>query len=164
MILMGIDPGSRKCGYGILHIDKYKIIAAGCGIIKLNEKLSLQDRLLQLYNELSKLIAEYKPDFVAVEEIFYGKSIHSSFTLGNIRGVILLILKMNNITTYNYSPREIKQSVTGKGSATKKQIEYIIQSILKLSQAPKEDAADGLAIAMCLYNKEKFNLSKMKAN
>ncbi|MCK9329191.1 MAG: crossover junction endodeoxyribonuclease RuvC [Candidatus Cloacimonetes bacterium] len=163
MILLGIDPGSRKCGYGILHIDKYKIIAAGCGIIKLDEKKSLQDRLLELYNHLSKLIDEYKPDVAAVEEIFFGKNLHSAFTLGNVRGVILLLLKMNNILTYNYSPREIKQSVTGKGSASKKQIEYVIQSILNLKQAPKEDAADALAIAMCLFNKEKFNLLKTES-
>ncbi len=164
MILMGIDPGSRKCGYGILHIERYKIIAAGCGVIKLNEKQSLQDRLLSLFNELSMLIEEYKPDVAAVEEIFYGKNIHSSLTLGSVRGVILLLLKKQNILTYNYSPREIKQSVTGKGNAGKKQIEYIVQSILKLKQAPKDDAADALAIAMCLYNKEKFNLTPKEGN
>jgi crossover junction endodeoxyribonuclease RuvC len=158
MILVGIDPGSRKCGYGILHIEKYKIIAAGYGIINLKPTDALEDKLLYLGHELKKLIDEYKPDFSAVEAIFYGKNIQTAFTLGHARGVLIYTLRENNIPVFSYSPREIKQSVTGKGNATKLQVEYMVQSILKLKKPAKEDAADGLACALCLYNKEKYVL------
>lgn len=163
MILMGIDPGSRKCGYGILHIDKYKIIAAGSGIIELSPKLSLEEKLCTINIELKKLFSLYKPDFSAVEAIFYGKNIQTAFTLGHIRGLILFTLKEQNIPIFSYSPREIKQSVTGRGNASKHQIEFVVQSILKLSTPPKDDAADGLACALCLYNKEKFNLNSLNS-
>jgi crossover junction endodeoxyribonuclease RuvC len=158
MILMGIDPGSRKCGYGILHIENYKIIAAGSGIINLISKSCLEDKLLFLGKELKKIIEEYKPDFAAVESIFYGKNIQSAFTLGHARGVVIYTLRESNIPVFSYSPREIKQSVTGKGNATKQQVEFMVQSILRLKNPAKEDAADALACAMCLYNKEKFKL------
>ena len=156
---MGIDPGSRRCGYGILHIEKYKIVAAGCGIIKLEKLHKAEERLLFLGQELKKVINEYNPDYAAVEAIFYGKNIQTTFTLGQARGVILYALAESHIPIFSYSPREIKQSVTGKGNATKIQVEFMIQSILNLKQPAKEDAADGLACAMCLYNKEKFNLN-----
>ncbi len=159
MILLGIDPGSRICGYGILEVEKHKILAAGCGTIKNKEKESLSERLLVVYNGLKKIIEEYKPDVAAVENIFYGKNIQSSFTLGHVRGVILLLLAQYGIPCYEYSPREIKQSVVGSGSASKKQVVYMVQSILQLkTQVVTYDAADGLAAALCLFNKEKFVL------
>ena len=159
MIIMGIDPGSRCCGYGLLHIEKFKIIAAGCGVVRLENKKRIEDKLLLLGYELKKIINEYKPDVAAVETIFYGKNIQTAFTIGQARGDIIYSLAECEIPIYSYSPREIKQSVTGKGNASKTQVEYMIQSILNLSQPAKEDAADGLACAMCLYNKEKFNLN-----
>ena len=156
---MGIDPGSRRCGYGILHIEKYKIVAAGSSVIKLDIKTNLEDKLLELGKELKNIIYQYRPDFSAVEAIFCGKNIQTAFTLGHIRGVIMYCLKEHNVPVFSYSPREIKQSVTGKGNATKQQVEYMVQSILRLNNQAKDDAADALACALCLYNKEKFNLS-----
>jgi crossover junction endodeoxyribonuclease RuvC len=158
LIILGIDPGSRNCGYGIIRIDKYKIIEAGAGIIKLKASDKLENKLKQIGSELTQIIQDYKPDFASVENIFYGKSIQTAFTLGHVRGVILYCLTQNNIPVYSYSPREIKQSVTGRGNATKQQVEYIVQSILKLSNPAKDDAADALASALCLFNKEKFSL------
>jgi len=156
MILMGIDPGSRRCGYGILHVERNKIVAAGSGIIKLDANISLEDRLVLLGEELRKLIDEYKPNYSAVESIFYGKNIQTAFTLGHIRGVIVYSLRKHATPVYSFSPREIKQSVTGKGNATKAQVEYMIQSMLNLKKPAKEDAADGLACAVCLFNRKRF--------
>ena len=127
MIIMGIDPGSRRCGYGILHLEKYRIVAAGCGIIKLEKFHKAEDKLLFLGQELKKIINEYNPDYAAVEAIFYGKNIQTTFTLGQARGVILYTLAESHIPIFSYSPREIKQSVTGKGNATKIQVEFMIQ-------------------------------------
>ena len=155
MILMGIDPGSRRCGYGILHVERNRIVAAGSGIIKLENKVALEDKLVFLNEELKSLVAEYKPDVSAVEAIFYGKNIQTAFTLGHVRGVIVFSLKANGIPVYSYSPREIKQSVTGNGNASKSQVEYVVQSLLKLKTPAKDDAADGLACAICLFNRIK---------
>ena len=153
MIILGIDPGSKKCGYGILQTEKKKILAAGSGIIQLDKKLSLESKLLYLSEKLKELIEEYQPDCSVVESIFYGKNVQTAFVLGHVRGVIMYCLSEKKIPIYSYSPREIKKSVTGKGSASKSQVEYVIQSILNLKTPAKEDAADGLACAMCLFNK-----------
>ncbi|MCL2062805.1 MAG: crossover junction endodeoxyribonuclease RuvC [Candidatus Cloacimonetes bacterium] len=153
MIIIGVDPGSRKCGYGILHIERNKILAAGSGIINLEKKVLLEKKLLHLSNELKLIIDQYKPNYSVVESIFYGKNIQTAFILGHIRGVVMYCLSEKDIPVYSFSPREIKKSVTGNGNATKSQVEYMIQSILNLKTPAKEDAADGLACAMCLFNR-----------
>ena len=157
MIILGIDPGSLNVGYGILQVEKRKIVAAGCDSIRINPKLQLSERLVQIHSGVDKIIAEYKPDIAVVETIFYGKNIKSAFTLGHARGVILLALAQHNIEIEEYSPREVKKSVVGNGNASKEQVEYMVQKILNLSTKPKtEDAADALAIALCQFNKTKF--------
>ena len=157
MIILGIDPGSLNVGYGIIQVEKRKIVAAGCDTIKINPKLQLSERLVQIHSGVDKIIAEYKPDIAVVETIFYGKNIKSAFTLGHARGVIMLALAQHNIKIEEYSPREVKKSVVGNGNASKEQVEYMVQKILNLSTKPKtEDAADALAIALCQFNKNKF--------
>ena len=157
MIILGIDPGSLNVGYGIIQVEKRKIVAAGCDTIKINPKLQLTERLVQIHAGMDKIIAEYKPDIAVVETIFYGKNIKSAFTLGHARGVIMLALAQHNIIIEEYSPREVKKSVVGNGNASKEQVAYMVQKILSLSTKPKtEDAADALAIALCQFNKNKF--------
>lgn len=157
MIILGIDPGSYNVGYGILQIEKRKIVAAGCDTIIIKSKLQLAERLVQIQVGMDKIIAEYKPDIAVVETIFYGKNIKSAFTLGHARGVIMLSLAQHNIEIVEYSPREVKKSVVGNGNASKEQVGYMVQKILNLSTKPKtEDAADALAIALCQFNKNKF--------
>ena len=157
MIILGIDPGSLNVGYGIIQVEKRKIVAAGCDTIKINPKLQLTERLVQIHLGMDKIIAEYKPDIAVVETIFYGKNIKSAFTLGHARGVIMLALAQHNIKIEEYSPREVKKSVVGNGNASKEQVAYMVQKILNLSTKPKtEDAADALAIALCQFNKNKF--------
>ncbi len=157
MIILGIDPGSYNVGYGILQIEKRKIIAAGCDTIVINSKVQLAERLVQIHSGMDKIIIEYKPDIAVVETIFYGKNIKSAFTLGHARGVIILALAQHNIEITEYSPREVKKSVVGNGNASKEQVGYMVQKILNLSTKPKtEDASDALAIALCQFNKNKF--------
>ncbi len=157
MLIMGIDPGSRYCGYSLLQVESRRIIAAGCDVINLTAKKSLVDRLVLLYQELVKLIDEYKPDTASVETIFYGKNIQTSFTLGQVRGVVLLALGMAKIDIHEYSPREIKKALTGKGGATKEQVKYMVEKMVPLSQEIVSlDAADAMAAALCHFNKIKF--------
>jgi len=157
LIILGIDPGSLNVGYGIIQVEKRKIVAAGCDTIEINPKLQLTERLVQIHLGMDKIITEYKPDIAVVETIFYGKNIKSAFTLGHARGAIMLALAQHNIIIEEYSPREVKKSVVGNGNASKEQVEYMVQKILNLSTKPKtEDAADALAIALCQFNKNKF--------
>ncbi|MCD4650675.1 MAG: crossover junction endodeoxyribonuclease RuvC [Candidatus Cloacimonetes bacterium] len=157
MIILGVDPGSRFCGYGLLEIESGKIIGAGCDVLKINQKHGFSGRLVDVHQQLKGVIDEYKPELAVVESIFYGKNIKSAFTLGHIRGVILLVLAQSAIPTYEYSPREVKKAVTGNGNATKNQVRYMMQQILKLKSLPSsEDASDALAVAFCHYNKTRF--------
>lgn len=154
MIILGIDPGSRCCGYGILHVEKKSIAAAGCDIVKVDEKMPLSNRLHQIHETIDKIIKRYSPDIVAIETIFYGKNIKSAFTLGHARGVIMLAVVQNNLDIVEYSPREIKRSVVGNGNASKEQVMYMIDKLLGIKLEKKmEDAADALAIALCHYNR-----------
>ena len=157
MIILGVDPGSRFCGYGLLEIQNNRIEAAGCDVIRINEKLDLPQRLTVIYKGISEVIKEYKPDIAAVETIFYGKNIRSAFTLGHARGVILLALADSDIKIHEYSPREIKKSVVGNGNASKEQVQYMIGKILNFTEKKlTEDSADALAVALCEFNKLKF--------
>lgn len=157
MIILGIDPGSLHCGYGILELEKRRIVAAGADVVSMPAKMVLSNRLVLLHEKISEILIEYKPDVAAVESIFYGKNIKSAFTLGHARGVILLALAQHNIPITEYSPKEIKRSVVGNGNASKEQVEYMVKKMLKLEDDfTSHDASDALAIAICHYNKEKF--------
>lgn len=159
MIILGIDPGSHVCGYGILQLENNRIVAAGCDVIKINSTLELAERLAVIYSEIDQVIDEYKPDIAAVETIFYGKNIKSAFTLGHARGAILLALAQRKIKIVEYSPREVKKSVVGNGNASKEQVEYMVKKILKINIKPEtQDATDALANALCLFNKIKLGI------
>ncbi len=159
MIIIGIDPGSHVCGYGILQLENNRIVAAGCDIIKIDSTLDLAERLAVIYSEIDQIIDEYKPDIAAVETIFYGKNIKSAFTLGHARGAILLALAQRKIKIVEYSPREVKKSVVGNGNASKEQVEYMVKKILKIDIKPEtQDATDALANALCLFNKIKLGI------
>ncbi|MBC8415583.1 MAG: crossover junction endodeoxyribonuclease RuvC [Candidatus Cloacimonetes bacterium] len=159
MIIIGIDPGSHVCGYGILQLENNRIVAAGCDVIKVNPTLDLAERLAVIYSEIDQVIDEYKPDIAAVETIFYGKNIKSAFTLGHARGAILLALAQRKIKIVEYSPREVKKSVVGNGNASKEQVEYMVKKILKIDIKPEtQDATDALANALCLFNKIKLGI------
>lgn len=158
MIILGIDPGTRFCGYGIINTNNRIILEAGCDCIKLNIKNKLSMRLAELYQQLTSVINEYKPDLIVVETVFYGKNIQSAITLSHARGVILLACASNNIPVFEYSPREIKKAITGNGNANKKQVRAMIQHVIGLkSMIDSEDASDALAIAFTHFNKLKFN-------
>lgn len=157
MVIIGFDPGTRFCGYGIIQYDKRTVLAAGCDVIKLNSKLKLSSKLADLFNEISAILKEYKPDIAAVETIFYGKNIQSSITLAHARGVILLACALSDVKVYEYAPREIKKAVTGNGNGNKTQVRAMIQKIIGLKEAiVSEDASDALAVAYTHFNKVKF--------
>ncbi len=163
MIYLGIDPGSRIIGYGLINVSNNKVSSAQYGIIKLNTKNELAQRIEEAYAKIFAVISEAKPDKSAIESIFFGKNIKSAFTLGHVRGAIILAMAQNKLPICEYSPREIKKAVTGNGNATKEQVQYMLTKLLPLRSVNQEnniipeDASDALGVAFCLYNHDRFN-------
>ena len=146
--ILGIDPGSRKTGYGLIeHSGNHtRYLASGC--IKLNVKESLAERLHQLSTELDKLIEEFQPDCGAVEKIFFAKNAQSALTLGHARGVILLKFSERQLVVHEYQTLKVKQTVVGVGRADKNQIQHMVKILLNLQNKLQEDEADALAVAI----------------
>ncbi|MDL2286958.1 crossover junction endodeoxyribonuclease RuvC [Eubacteriales bacterium OttesenSCG-928-G02] len=153
MTIIGIDPGLATVGYGVVNAvnGKYNPIEYGAIITK--PKQLLENRLKQIYDELTDILKRNKIDNAAVEELFFNTNQKTAVDVCQARGVILLALKQQNIDIYEYTPLQVKQSVVGYGRAEKQQVMYMTKLMLKLNEMPKpDDTADALAIAMCHGN------------
>ncbi|MDY4592546.1 MAG: crossover junction endodeoxyribonuclease RuvC [Eubacteriales bacterium] len=149
MRILGIDPGLAIVGYGVIDSDKGVYRPVDCGVINTPKELSLPERLELIYKGMGELIDTFKPDQVAIEELFFTKNITTGITVAEARGVILLACKQSGLPMFEYTPNQIKQSLTGYGKADKKQIQFMITRLLGLKAIPKpDDAADALAIAL----------------
>lgn len=150
MKVIGVDPGSRVTGYGIIEFQDASIVALDHGCIKLPPSAPLSKRYAIIFDALQALIARFAPDHMAVESPFYCKNISSAFKLSQVRGVILLAGSKGHVEVYEYSPRKVKQAVVGRGAAAKRQIQAMVSQILSLEEPPaSEDAGDALAVAIC---------------
>ena len=147
--ILGIDPGSRLTGYGIIETNGSHHRAIDYGVIKLNTNLSMPNRLGQLLTELRHLIKLHQPQTLAIEQVFVHKNVQSALKLGQARGCAMGICAEQGICVFEYSPRSIKQAVAGFGGADKNQVQLMIQKLLQLHKKPASDAADALAVAMC---------------
>ncbi len=152
MIVLGIDPGSRITGYGVVEKKRQGIISVTDGEItaKGNEPLSV--RLKKIYDNLIEIMGIFTPDAVALEDIFYGKNVKSLIKLGHVRGVIILAASHNSIPTFEYTPLEVKKAVVGYGRAEKSQVQKMVTAILNLNEIPPVDTSDALAVAICHIN------------
>jgi crossover junction endodeoxyribonuclease RuvC len=148
--VLGIDPGTLVTGYGIVTIRGPELRLLTCGTITNRSDIPMPLRLHKIYRELQALVHKYAPDEVAIESAFYGKNVQSALKLGHARGVSLLAAVEENLPTAEYSPREVKQAVAGKGNATKEQVRFMVRAILA-APAPTMllDASDALAVAIC---------------
>jgi len=153
MRVLGIDCGAERTGYGVIETDgrSHRLVAAGC--IRSKTSDPFEQRLLNIAGGLRNLFAEYRPDDAAVEEVFFAVNARSALRLSHVRGVALLTIAEASLAVSEYSPLEVKMSVTGYGRAQKSQVQQMVASILKLD-APlrSEDASDALAIAICHAN------------
>ncbi|MDD3890213.1 MAG: crossover junction endodeoxyribonuclease RuvC [Syntrophomonadaceae bacterium] len=150
MLVLGIDPGTAITGYGLVDhkSGKEKLITYGTITTPAGMKMHL--RLCIINQEIDRLIAEYKPDAVAVEEIFYQKNAKTVITVAQSRGVVLMTAASAGVEVAEYTPLQVKQAVVGYGNAEKKQVQIMVQKILSMQQIPRpDDAADALAIAIC---------------
>jgi crossover junction endodeoxyribonuclease RuvC len=161
MIILGIDPGTNITGYGIIKYDKNTFSRIASGTIRLSSSQRISQRLKVIYEELDKLIKHYSPDEFAIETAFYGKNVQSAMKIGYARGVSILAAALNNLPASEYSPREVKKSVVGRGSATKEQVSFMIKSLMVIDQDNMQsDETDALAIALCHAFRMKSNKNK----
>jgi len=164
MIIMGIDPGVAKVGYGIVHANQnpksktQKILEClGYGIIQTSPDFPAADRLKKINNDLNKLIKKYKPDVLAVENIYFFKNLKTAMPVSQAKGVILLTAAKKKIPVYEFTPLQMKMAVVGYGRAEKKQVQKMVQIHLNLPEIPKpDDAADALGIALCYLAEQRL--------
>lgn len=149
MIILGIDPGTRITGYGLIRVNgnRFTHLDNGCIILRAADPMAL--RLTLIANHIDRLIAEHRPDVVALEKVFFAKNAASALKLGQCRGVVLVAAGRAALPLAEYSPTTIKQAVTGSGRAHKEQIQKMVRLLLRLPEDPQADAADALAVALC---------------
>lgn len=153
MRILGIDPGTAIVGYSIVDFKNNKLDLIKYGCIYTDKNLAMEDRLLQIFDELEEIIKIYSPEFMAVEELFFFKNNKTVISVGQARGVIILAGKKQNLQIESYTPLQVKMGITGYGKADKKQVQLMVQKILKLDEIPKpDDAADAIAVAITHIN------------
>ncbi len=151
-IILGIDPGTVILGYGLIRVQGKNISLIQLGVLKLAKLDSHADRLKRIFDRVDQLIVEYKPDDIALEAPFFGKNVQSMLKLGRAQGVAIAAALNRNIPFEEYSPKKIKQSITGNGNASKEQVSAMLMRLLQFSEKPQYlDATDGLAAAVCHY-------------
>ena len=155
-IILGIDPGTTVMGYGIIHFKGKEMKLITFGIIQLSKLPTHPDKLKRIFERLDGIIKEFKPDEMAIEAPFFGKNVQSMLKLGRAQGVAIAAALSHNVPFEEYSPRRIKQAITGSGAASKEQVASILQHTLNFKELPKDlDATDGLAAAMCHFYQNK---------
>ncbi len=166
MIILGVDPGTLFTGIAVISGVNEKLELLNCELIKIPSQKSLPLRLKQIYDSLVDVIDNFKPDEFAIETAFYGKNVQSTLKLGHARGVSILAAVNKEIPTTEYSPREVKKSVTGRGAASKDQVKFMICSILKIKQETimQSDISDAIAVAICHHYKMMSGSVKKKTN
>ena len=151
MIVLGVDPGAATTGYGVVAREGGGAVSLReCGVIRTQSTSPLPQRLREIYDGLGDVLARHTIDAMAVEGVFYGKNVRTTVILGHARGAVLLAATLRDLPVYEYSPAEVKNAVVGTGSATKEQIQFMVQRLLRLAAPPSPaDAADGVAVALC---------------
>lgn len=150
MIILGIDPGYAIVGWGVIEYNGSKFKTLGYGSINTPAGLEPAERLLMVYRGMNEIIEKYKPDHIAVEELFFNTNTTTAILVAEARGIILLAAKLSGLEIAEYTPLQVKQAVVGYGRAEKKQVIVMVTSLLGLSAPPKpDDTADALAIAVC---------------
>src|ERR1041384_5735585 len=151
-IILGIDPGTTIMGYGIIELHGSKIKLISLGVVKLDTLSDHALKLKRIFEKTLALIDEYKPDDLAIEAPFFGKNEQSMLKLGRAQGVAIAAALYRTIPVFEYSPKKVKQSITGNGNASKEQVAAMLQTLLRIKEMPRKlDATDGLAAAVCHF-------------
>lgn len=162
MRVMGIDPGLACTGYAVLELAAGQIEIVEVGVIRTKAEQKMEIRLKTIYHGLKEVLTDHKPSCLAVEQVFAGVNIQSTIKLAHARAMAVLLAGENNLEFSEFTPREVKQNVTGNGNASKEQVQFMVKNILRLEQIPKpNDAADAIAVAISILQAYKFN-SRLK--
>jgi len=162
MRVIGIDPGSRICGWGVVEESTRTLVHVDSGAVFVDTKLSLPERLQMIYEQLRQAIDTFGPAEAAIEQVFHHKNAKSALVLGQARGAAILACVHANIPVYEYSATQIKQAVSGYGRADKQQVALMVKSLLRLPETAWEDTADALAGAICHLNSRKMKQATEK--
>ncbi|MCL2086990.1 MAG: crossover junction endodeoxyribonuclease RuvC [Oscillospiraceae bacterium] len=150
MRIIGIDPGYATVGFGIIDSVKTKLTTVAYGAVTTRANTPFESRLLEIYDDITGILDSYKPNFAAIERLYFTTNQKTAIEVAHARGVIILAAKQRGLKIFEYTPLQVKQSVTGYGKAAKRQVQELTKRILNLSVLPKpDDAADALAIAIC---------------
>ena len=146
--IIGVDPGSRSTGFGIVDSDETRLVHVASGFVR-SEQGEWSDRLRRIFDELGTVIDAHTPHELVIEKVFMHRNPSSALKLGQARGVAILAGATRSLAVHEYSPNEVKQAVTGRGHASKEQIQYMTRTLLALREPPQADQADALAVAIC---------------
>ena len=158
VLILGLDPGTATTGYGIVEEKGGKLSLVDYGCIETKAGKELPRRLDEIYEDLNILIKKYNPDEIAIEELFFAANAKTAIAVGHARGVLMLSSEKSGKKIAEYTPLQVKQSITGYGRADKRQVQEMVKTFLKLGEIPKpDDAADALAVAICHIHSRKIN-------
>ncbi|MGD0217632.1 MAG: crossover junction endodeoxyribonuclease RuvC [Desulfobaccales bacterium] len=149
-VILGVDPGSRHTGFGVFQGEGDRLLHLASGSIKAGSQLPLADRLHRIYDGLGEVILRHQPQVLALEEIFLAANVKTAFTLGQVRGVVLLLASQKGLPVYHYPPSVVKKAVVGYGQASKAQVQLMVAQLLG-QQVTDEHAADALAVGLCHF-------------
>ena len=152
MIILGIDPGTRITGYGIIDVEGNRLRHVDNGIVKTRSSDPLPIRLKAIYDGLTVVLKEFSPEAVAIEQVFLAKNPKAALTLGHARGTAVIASVNLNLEVHEYSALQVKSAVVGYGHAAKQQVQHMVKTLLNLPEVAQEDAADALAVAICHAN------------
>ncbi|WP_185232422.1 crossover junction endodeoxyribonuclease RuvC [Teredinibacter franksiae] len=155
-LILGVDPGSRKMGYGIINAQGSRLAYVASGVVRIPAPLLVADclaeRLKVIFDSLTEIIEQYQPQEFAIENVFMSKSAGSALKLGQARGAAIVAAVNQDLPVSEYAARKVKQAVVGTGAADKLQVQHMVKTLLALPASPPEDAADALAVAICHAN------------
>ncbi|MCP8898220.1 crossover junction endodeoxyribonuclease RuvC [Gilvimarinus xylanilyticus] len=161
-IVMGVDPGSRKTGFGLVNVVGSRTEYVTSGVIRIPD-IAFPERLKLIFDSVTQLIEQHCPQEFAIEQVFMAKSAGSALKLGQARGAAIVAAVNQNLPVAEYEARKVKQAITGTGAADKLQVQHMVKNLLKLPACPQEDAADALAIALCHVNSQQHLLKLARA-
>lgn len=150
--ILGIDPGSRVTGYGIVESHRGRLGFVACGVVKTTLSYPFATRLNEIFDGINEVVQLHNPTVAAIEDVFLSSNPRTAINLGQARGAAVVAVMQNGVAVSDYTPRKIKQAVAGYGQAEKVQVQHMVKVLLQLKGAPSNDAADALAVAICHAN------------
>ncbi len=158
MRILGIDPGSRITGYGIVDADGAALTFVACGVVKTTKNYPFTVRINEIFDGINEVVQLHAPETAAVEDVFLANNPKTAIKLGQARGAAIVAAMQNGLPVSDYTPRQVKQAVVGHGNAEKEQVQHMVRLLLALKGSPSSDAADALAVAICHANTQRFTL------